>query len=329
MRERAMRLSCIPTLTALLAVTITVATTGAAQAISPNAPVEAVADQIAEIAPEVEIAQSLDLGDSLLASVHDGLVTIPTSPTAAVEITVLEEGTPDLAVSLPKLEGAEPARLSDDGTVVYTSDDAASLAVQPLADGATRFLSVLEGRTAPSTYSYVFEGKQLTLLDDGSVSVTQNGGETARVDAPWAIDNSGTAVPTRYEVTGDTLTQIVDHTVDDFEYPITADPKISVGFGWYAHFNRAETKTFAGYGVAGMSFGLTACTAAGAALGSVVPGIGTVIGGSVAGLSCTAVIAPFVFNAGVAQNSKPKKCVYLRNTAGVWTSGTYSDSRCK
>ena len=42
-----------------------------------------------------------------------------------------------------------------------------------------------------------------------------------------------------------------------------------------------------------------------------------------------AVVVPFIHNAGLAQLSKPKKCAYLRFTYGVWTSGTYADSRCK
>ena len=325
-----MRLSRTSTLTALLAVTVTAASTGTAQAVDPNSQAEAIADQISDIAPGVEIATALDLGESLLAAVENGYVSVPNSPAASVNITPLAEGVPDLAVSLPQLEGAASARLSDDGTVVYTSEDAASLAVQPLADGGTRFLSVLEDHSAPSAYDYVFEGAQLELLDDGSVSVTQDGAETARIDAPWALDAEGAAVPTHSEVNGDTLTQVVDHAVAGFSYPITADPKISHGWGIYFHFNRTETKLFASYGVDGMAGGTGACALAGGALGTVVaPIVGSAVGAAIGGAACGAVVVPFVHNAGLAQLSKPKKCVYLRFTYGVWTSGTYADSRCK
>ncbi len=277
-----MRLSRTSTLTALLAVTITVAATGTAQAVDPNAPARAVADQIADIAPEVEIAQSLELGDSLLASVDAGFLTIPTSPTDMVEIASLAEGAPDLAVSLPQLDGAEPAHLSDDGTVVYTSEDAASLAVQPLADGGTRFLSVLEDHSAPSAYDYVFEGAQLELLDDGSVSVTQDGVETARIDAPWALDAEGAAVPTRYVTKGDTLTQIVDHTSGDFSYPITADPHV---FKWWGHqfqMNNSATNKLikvinAGAGAAGVAAALSAAGVI-SSPGAIPAGIASAIG---------------------------------------------------
>ena len=263
MRERAMRLSRTSTLTALLAVTITVAATGTAQAVDPNSQAEAIADQISDIAPGVEIATALDLGESLLAAVENGYVSVPNSPAASVNITPLAEGVPDLAVSLPQLEGAASARLSDDGTVVYTSEDAASLAVQPLADGGTRFLSVLEDHSAPSAYDYVFEGAQLELLDDGSVSVTQDGAETARIDAPWALDAEGAAVPTHYEVNGDTLTQVVDHAVAGFSYPITADPHV---LKWWGHqfqiSNSATNKLIkvinAGAGAAGVASALSA-----------------------------------------------------------------------
>ena len=116
-----MRLSRTSTLTALLAVTVTAASTGTAQAVDPNSQAEAIADQISDIAPGVEIATALDLGESLLAAVENGYVSVPNSPAASVNITPLAEGVPDLAVSLPQLEGAASARHSDDGTVVYTS----------------------------------------------------------------------------------------------------------------------------------------------------------------------------------------------------------------
>jgi hypothetical protein len=44
------------------------------------------------------------------------------------------------------------------------------------------------------------------------------------IDTPWAFDADGEAVPTFFEVTGTSLTQVVQHRDGDFAYGITADP---------------------------------------------------------------------------------------------------------
>lgn len=45
----------------------------------------------------------------------------------------------------------------------------------------------------------------------------------------WATDANGNDVPTRYELNGSTLTQIVDHQSADVAYPVVADPAYSRG----------------------------------------------------------------------------------------------------
>src|SRR5690554_3992281 len=104
-----------------------------------------------------------------------------------------------LSVALPGLEGVDDALLADDGTVVYSSDDDVSIAVQPLESGATRFLTVLDEPTAPTEYEYEFAGSALELLDDGSVIVSRDGEATGRIDAPWAYDANNKSVATHYE----------------------------------------------------------------------------------------------------------------------------------
>ena len=51
---------------------------------------------------------------------------------------------------------------------------------------------------------------------------------TAVIAAPWARDADGAPVPTHYEVTGGTLTQIVDFTPAT-AFPVVADPSVSFG----------------------------------------------------------------------------------------------------
>lgn len=47
------------------------------------------------------------------------------------------------------------------------------------------------------------------------------------IDPAWARDAAGRSVPTRYEINGNVLTQIVDRRAGDFAYPIVADPSWS------------------------------------------------------------------------------------------------------
>ena len=44
------------------------------------------------------------------------------------------------------------------------------------------------------------------------------------MERPWARDANGAEVPTHYEITGTTLTQIIDHRMEPYAYPIVADP---------------------------------------------------------------------------------------------------------
>jgi hypothetical protein len=60
--------------------------------------------------------------------------------------------------------------------------------------------------------------------DGGIVALGNQGEEIGVVLAPWASDALGRKVPTRYQVNGNILTQIVEHRDAGFEYGVTADP---------------------------------------------------------------------------------------------------------
>ena len=211
--------------TCTAAAALLLATAGVAQAYDPDAPANDVAEAITAVAPGVTDVLAIAQADGTFVSTSgESAVTVPLDPSEPVEMTRTAPDAPDITVTLPGLVGADEARQAEDGTLVYTSDDDASLAVQPLADGSTRFLSVLENKNAPERYDYRFDGIELELLDDGSVVASENGVPAGIIAPAWARDAAGTAVPTHFEVSGDTLTQVVDHSARGFEYPITADP---------------------------------------------------------------------------------------------------------
>lgn len=73
------------------------------------------------------------------------------------------------------------------------------------------------------------DARRLVLDDtDGSVWVFGESKEPiGHFETPWAFDANGVVVPTHYEVSGKTLTQVVKHQAGDYKYGITADPKWS------------------------------------------------------------------------------------------------------
>lgn len=202
-------------------ITIVVASVGLAQASESIDPANEMARAISSVGPASDLASVSQSDEGFLVQAGGSTIVLPDDAATPVSLESFGEV---VDVQLPVLAGVTEARRADDGTIVYTSDADASLAVQPLEDGSTRFLSVLETRGAPERFSYAFDGHDLRLEADGSVSVSVDGVPVGYVAAPWAFDADGTPVPTRYEVTEGSLVQIVDHTARDYAYPITADP---------------------------------------------------------------------------------------------------------
>lgn len=94
------------------------------------------------------------------------------------------------------------------------------------SDGTVQIATVIDTPSAPTRYEYEIDlptGATLIALDGGARIVDDSGEILGVFDAPWARDANGAQVPTRYEVTGATLTQVVDHGIA-FAYPVVADP---------------------------------------------------------------------------------------------------------
>lgn len=119
------------------------------------------------------------------------------------------------------------ASTQTDGSVVFETEDSYSIAPLPHADGSVQLINVLADATAPERYEYSFSSSTpVTIsLHEGMAVVTNPAGEyVGGVTAPWAYDSLGTAVPTHFEIEGQTLVQVVAHTSGNYAYPITADP---------------------------------------------------------------------------------------------------------
>lgn len=146
----------------------------------------------------------------------------------AVGVALGEVDVPAQQISINSdvVEGAGEA--VSEGTVVFEDSlrDTDGV-VQELPDGV-RMLSIAKGPAAPTSIDYEFSGAVLTLAEsgDGSVVVSVGDVPTAIIEPAWAIDARGREVPTRFEIEGDTLTQITEH--HGYTYPVVSDPK-SVG----------------------------------------------------------------------------------------------------
>lgn len=135
-----------------------------------------------------------------------------------------------ISIELPFAEVAADATVITEGVVAYDNKNASTTAPVVKEEGSLQVTTVIASVSAPTEYVYhlslpagteiVAAGTTL-LFVDGQKLV---GGLTPA----WAKDSAGRDVPTHYEVTGTTITQVVDHTDGEFAYPVVADPWIGI-----------------------------------------------------------------------------------------------------
>lgn len=121
----------------------------------------------------------------------------------------------------------------DDGTAVVEHADT-TLAVQTLEDGSVRAHNIIEGPEAAHRFEFPLAlpgGAYARIAEDGGVDVFETVQDddgpttmlTGRIEAPWAVDANGGRVPTRFELDGQTLYQVVQ-PAEAAAYPVVSDP---------------------------------------------------------------------------------------------------------
>lgn len=274
--------------------------------------------------PEAAVSSIEDIGRvgrDLIAESDIGVATIPSLATSSEGIKLTTElGTVELP--LPA-EAAGQASVVSGNSVLYADGEAPTI-VQLIDGDSVRIQTITADINSPHSFEYSFPSEwSVGVLSDGSAwAASDEDSESAPVVSlaqPWAFDSNGNPIATHYAIEGTSIIQVIEPG-ESAVYPIISDPKYSLGKGIYIHFNRAETKTIASGGWA--ATGLAAvCAAAGLATGS--PWGPTVLGGL-----CLAASGTIVYQAGVAENSNPKKCLFINLRPGVRVGG-YKDSRCK
>lgn len=94
--------------------------------------------------------------------------------------------------------------------------------------------------------------RKLELGGGGGITILDSRNRTLGVVAPaWARDATGREVPTKYEVNGLLVTQVVSHRNRALAYPITADPAVRHWWGFGFRFNNAVSRKLLKYALAG------------------------------------------------------------------------------
>ncbi|WP_294567750.1 hypothetical protein [uncultured Arthrobacter sp.] len=137
-------------------------------------------------------------------------------PADANEISIGIDG-----LSTQPMVNSEGLRVAD---IEGSSDFAA---VQAKEDGV-QTLRVIGDAQSPVAAEYSVnlpEGAVVYPIEDGSFVVEDSESNGLGViQVPWATDAAGVAVPTHIEFEDGKLTQYVDHSSGDYQYPILADP---------------------------------------------------------------------------------------------------------
>lgn len=183
-------------------------------------------DVVAAAAPgDIASAADVALLDGGPASVLiDGLsIEVPDDARDGLAISA---GAGEVTIGLPFAAAAGEGEATAPGTATYDNGNDTSSVVVVHETGALQVATVIDDASAPTRYDYPIDvpaGASLQASDAGAVVVDAAGEVLGTFAAPWAKDADGRDVPTRYEVHGATLTQVVEHDAD-FAYPIVADP---------------------------------------------------------------------------------------------------------
>lgn len=200
----------------------------------------------------------------------NSLLSIPLTGAGQVE---LGSNGDSIAFGLPPVTGS--ADIVDGVSVFEGADEGTHITVEPLATGS-RTSVVISASDAPTTYPFTFDDDvSLAPNSDGSIDVRGADGQVVgEIAAAWAVDSVGNSVPTHYEVDGNVVVQVVDHTSADLVYPVVADPTLHWwGIEWL--LSKSQTDKLILYMNTGVgAAGVTALLCAGTIAGAVPCGIG-------------------------------------------------------
>lgn len=161
---------------------------------------------------------------AITADNGDLSVDIPVEPSQG--ITIDGHSAHPISIGLPFADGASDFEVSNGSIASSDNGNGSQTVALAREDNAVQVLSVIQDSDAPVKYAYPLDlPAGATLHKTGTTVEVRDGlgvpfGEFSEA---WAFDSAGKEVPTRYEVSGDTLIQYVEHDTT-FTYPVVADP---------------------------------------------------------------------------------------------------------
>lgn len=199
---------------------------GASESPSANqidTPVETVS-LINEVDPTgMEVVSVVPEDGHLVSEQNDVDVSLPATAAGSL---ALENENGHIEVSVP---GVGPAKVVED-SVVYDNALPATDVVAQAVDGGARQVFILQDETAKPTVTFDIKSADaekvtFTTNENGSLNVVNGAGvDVAGVNAPWAVDATGAALPTRFEVDGTKVTQHIE--TEGAVFPVSADPTV-------------------------------------------------------------------------------------------------------
>lgn len=285
---------------------------------------------VTEVAPApITATQTSESSGQIVATLDGGgTATIAAAPADGVSVRS-SDGEETMSLSLPGAGHLDDASIGKDGSVTYLGD-ANTPSINVIASEEKIRASAISDASQTERFEYHFGGGvTVEIQQDGSaiaytteeVTDPDTGVTTpiekivADVATPWARDADGIDVPTRYKASGSTLVQVVEHRSGNYTYPIVADPTFDRPnfFQYRMRFNRAETAIIYDKGLGALG---------GLACGTMAP-------------VCLLAAGSLVWNAGIAEKSRPKKCVQVTATQPyvvpglVWWVDTYRGGPCR
>lgn len=132
----------------------------------------------------------------------------------------------DVNFNLALPAGAELVQQRD-GSISIVGDVESVVAIEGEEDRVTEAASQILGGSEGSIDDLENlsdeQIEQPADIPDAATEVVSERGVIAEIEAPWAVDAHGNALPTHYELDGDVLVQKVE-TASDTAFPVTADP---------------------------------------------------------------------------------------------------------
>lgn len=170
-----------------------------------------------------------------------GSVSVPVDADDLVGITN-REGI-SVGVGLPFSESSSNGAVTGSGAVVYDNNNGTSTMPVIKGDGGVQITTVIESVEAPERFEYdltIPAGATVQQFESGVVLILDANGElVAGAAPPWAKDASGADLPTRYEVDGSKLVQVVEHRGNtSVQYPVVADPFLGSDLFSWTGYNR-------------------------------------------------------------------------------------------